>query len=291
MKLENEFLKLQVTTCGGTMTSIYDKRRNVELLYQKNPDSWQGQDAFIFPFIARLKDGYYTHNGKRYDFKNHGLIRYMISEDVVKEDNFIEIMFHSDKDTLKRYPFDFEAKIKYELLDNKIKISYDILNKSKEDMPFELGAHPAFRLPGQRKKDEYDISGNYIEFDSIKNLKLMEQEDTFSFVVGEMDYLDTDVIALDKKLFNDINTLILKADDISTISLYKKDTSRITLKVGDVPFIALWSDMKWGDYVCIEPWTGLPDYVEPEREITKKPFIKLLKPNQHFNYSYEIIVD
>lgn len=292
MRLENEFIKLNVTTCGGSMTSIFDKRRNEELLYQKNPDSRQGQDVVIFPFIARLKDGYYLHNRKRYDFKNHGLIRYMVGEDVSTDENKITISFTSDQTTLRRFPFDFELLVNYELIENKIKISYEVINKGGEDLPFEIGAHPAFKLPGKKTKKEFDISGNYLKFEKETQLHLMELDDTASFVQGEIEFFDTDRIDLNKKLFNDINTIILKGEDFdNSISLYKKDGSKLTVSSSDASFFALWSDKIWGDYVCIEQWTGLPDYEEPIREISKKPYIKKIKKGEHYVFTYEITID
>lgn len=292
MRIENEFIKLNVTTCGGSMTSIFDKRRNEELLYQKNQDSWQGQDVVIFPFIARLKDGYYTHNRKRFDFKNHGLIRYMVGEVETEEETKLTITFTSDKETLTRYPFEFELKVIYELIDNKVKISYDVLNKSDEEMPFEMGAHPAFKLPGKRTKKEFDMTGNYLMFNKETQLHLMELDESASFVEDEIEFFDTDRIDLNKKLFNDINTIILKAEDFDrTISLYKKDGSKLKVTSNDATFFALWSDKTWGDYVCIEPWTGLPDYDSPIREINKKPFIKTVKKGEHYVFTYEIEID
>ena len=97
--LENEYLRLKIKDQGGSMTSIFDKKKNEECLYQPLSNSWQGQDIFIFPFIARLKDGYYLHNGKRYEFKNHGLIRYMVGE-MSCDEKRAKVSFKSDADTL-----------------------------------------------------------------------------------------------------------------------------------------------------------------------------------------------
>ena len=34
--IENEFLKISISKMGGSLTSIFDKRINEELLYQKD---------------------------------------------------------------------------------------------------------------------------------------------------------------------------------------------------------------------------------------------------------------
>ena len=90
MRIENEFLKVDVTLEGGNLTSIYDKKNNEELLYQKDERSWMGQDVVIFPVVARLKDGSYHVDGKEYFLKNHGVIRYSkLSVVTYKDDEII----------------------------------------------------------------------------------------------------------------------------------------------------------------------------------------------------------
>lgn len=40
MKTENEYLSLEVNENGGCLKSIYDKKRDKELLYQPVEESW-----------------------------------------------------------------------------------------------------------------------------------------------------------------------------------------------------------------------------------------------------------
>lgn len=54
--IENSFLRVEIESLGGALSSIFDKENNDEILYQPEVDSWQGQDVAIFPFVARLKD-------------------------------------------------------------------------------------------------------------------------------------------------------------------------------------------------------------------------------------------
>ena len=66
MYIENDFLKVEVTLEGSSLTSIYDKKNDVELLYQKDQRSWMGQDVVIFPIIGGLKDSEYIIDDKVY---------------------------------------------------------------------------------------------------------------------------------------------------------------------------------------------------------------------------------
>lgn len=291
MFLENDFLKIEVTTKGGSFTSIFDKTKNEELLYQINKDSWQGQDIFIFPFIARLKDGYYLNLNKKYELKNHGLIRYMegVIESLSKDK--LTITFESNEETLARYPFKFKASITYQIIQKTIEISYKILNLNENEMPFMLGAHPAFRLPGKLLDNEFNIDGNYLIFNNKENISRIRQDDSFSFCIDEEpDFIKGSRLDLSKKLFSKIDTIILKADDFNQVLLNKTNGSKLNIKIGNAPYVALWSDGLKGDLICIEPWFGLPDYLEPEREIIKKKAINILESYKSFNYKYIIEV-
>lgn len=290
MYLENDYLKVNVTSNGGSMTSIYSKKEQKEFLYQPKPDSWSGQDIFIFPFIARLRDGSYTHNGQTYELKNHGLIRYMGGH-INGSRTALEVIFKSSQETLKRYPFEFNAKIAYELEKSKIKISYDIINLSSEEMPYSIGAHPAFCIPGIDNGDEFDISGNKIVFDDVHSLDLFDQDPTASFMTGDVTHYDRNEFNLTRKLFQDRNTIIIDAKDINSATLYKKDGHKVIVNCSKANFVALWSDKKRGDYVCIEPWTGLPDYLESPKEIDLKPTILKVAPGKHATFEYEIVID
>lgn len=289
-QIENDELKVSIDFKGGSLNSIYDKKRNKELLYQPRKDSWQGQDVFIFPFIARLKNQTYTYENKEYHLKNHGLIRYMEGKRETSRDD-VSIVFESDEETKKQYPFDFVAHVKYKLVHNKLIVSYLVKNKSNTPMPYMIGGHPAFMLPGIERVDEFDISGNYVTFDKTVSLIRIEQEETCSFNIGENEYKITDKINLSKELFHKINTYIFKANDFRFVTLHKLDGSTITLDIGEAKYLALWSGNSYGNFVAIEPWNGVPDYLDSSSDITKKKGIEFLSAGEETCFSYSITIN
>lgn len=290
MYIKNDYLKLEIQARGGSMTSIYDLKREKELLYQPLADSWKGQDIFIFPFIARLIDKTYTYKDKTYQLENHGLLRYMDASLTKLSDTSMEASFSSTDETLTRYPFKFKASLIYSLDENKINLAYEIRNESQEDMPFMLGAHPAFKIPGERNEKEFNMTGNYISFEEDSEKTILLQEETCSYMTGR-NALISSPIKLSKGLFNMINTIIIDASNTDKVFLNKKDGSKITVSINNAPYLALWSDKKYGDYVCIEPWYGYPDTLGSSKDIIKKPGINILKPGSIFTASYSIEID
>lgn len=64
--LNNGILKVGVNLYGGAFYSVCDLRTGEELMWQGQAP-WNSRDIVLFPLVARQKDGYYLHAGKRYE--------------------------------------------------------------------------------------------------------------------------------------------------------------------------------------------------------------------------------
>lgn len=290
MQIENKELCVKINPKGGALCSVFDKKRNQELLYQPIENSWQGQDVIIFPFVARLKDGIYQYKGSTYSRKNHGLIRYREGKENKTNSCEGNIEFHSDEETRKQYPFDFTLTVNYRLRGKRLAISRTVTNLSDEPRPYRMGAHPAFRLPGKKTETEFDISGNSIFFPKNRKLTRITMDKDYHFVTGEEFFGKGNRIPLSKALFRHYPTLIFQAFNIPYVDLKKSDGSLLRVHKDGISYLALWSDEKWGNYVAIEPWAGLPDYADADKDITKKKTIHRLEPG-HVDNSFIISIE
>ncbi|MDE5549684.1 MAG: aldose 1-epimerase family protein, partial [Clostridia bacterium] len=63
--IKSDTLCVEINEVGSTLESFFDVINQKELLWQGSEDSWTGKDVTIFPFVARLKDAYYTVDGVR----------------------------------------------------------------------------------------------------------------------------------------------------------------------------------------------------------------------------------
>ncbi len=283
MQIQDKEISITVNPKGGALSSIYDLRRKQELLYQPIENSWQGQDVIIFPFVARLKDGNYQYKGKTYERKNHGLIRYREGKETKISEQEMVVEFTSNEETRKNYPFDFVLTIDYRLRGKRIAISRSVKNLSDEPLPYRRGAHPAFMLPGVKKENEFDISGNQIFLPKTRKLTRITRDKDYHYVTGKEPFGKGNRIPLSKALFRHYPTLILDAYNIPYVDLVKTDGSGIRVYKDGISYLALWSDEKWGNYVAIEPWQGLPDFLDADKDITKKKTIQRLAPGQSDN--------
>lgn len=285
--IENETLRVGVNLLGGCLASIIDKSNGEELLYQPVPNSWQGQDVVIFPFVARLKGRTYTHKGKEYSLRNHGLVRYYELEVYSKEKDAITLRFHSNEETLKEYPFPFDLLVSYHLEGKTLRVQYRVENQGEETMPFGMGAHPAFRVDYEEEEDEWGLYGNSVQFDRTLELTRIVFDETASFIMGEEPYGVTDHIVIHRDIFQEYGTLALKGEGIDKATLIRKNGRKIRFNFKNIRYFILWGHVQYGDYVAIEPWMSLPDFGDAPSEIMKKKTLIHLEPGQVYDFEYD----
>ena len=288
--IENEYLRVTVTEDGGSMTSIYDKKNEQELLYQPDERSWKGQDVVIFPFVARLKNNSYMVDGEEYTMKNHGLIRYnKVSLFKISGDN-LTLYFDSNDETLKSYPYRFHFEISYKLNGYVLSIRYKITNTDTKDIYYSFGGHPAIKASGVEKIDGFEFDETTkLEFEKPLEVNRYYLNEDGSLIIGKSINKLSREFYLTKKVIADAKTLIFEAKDINNTILitnnhfFKFDTS-------EAEVLAVWTDPLFGDYVCVEPWWGIPDIINPNPELKDKPLIHSLKPAESEEKGYSIAI-
>ena len=289
--IENEFLKLVVDENGGAIRALYDKKGNNDnLFYEPDTRSWSGTDVVIFPFVARLKNQKYTVNGKEYSLKNHGVIRYEKLDLMKKENNIIILKLDSNSETKRIYPFDFHFEVRYELNDNKLSISYFVKNEGNTDMYFSLGGHPALKTSGIYNDKGFEFENTKLIFENAINTKQYILNESGDLITGLRDTSLDKEIVLKKKMITDFKTLIYDAKEINKVTLETNNHEYIfDISLSEV--LAIWTWPTFGNYVCIEPWWGIPDMENPNLELKDKPLIHTLKANDSFKTGYSIIIN
>ncbi len=252
LTIENELLKVSINLNGGSMTSIYDKINNNELLYQPDGKSWNGQDVVIFPFVARLKDSKYEYNGNTYSMKNHGLIRYNTLELLKQTSSSITLGFDYNEETLKQYPYKFHFEIMYSLNENELTISYSIKNLDDKTIYYEFGGHPAIKASGYETNDEFIYENTTLKFFSDIETKRYVLDDTGSYIINEEKvYLPKDNI-LNKEFITKDKTLIYDIKGINKVRLFTNGYT-YSFDISEAEILALWTMPGFGDYICVEP--------------------------------------
>lgn len=286
IKISKDNFEVEINEFGGTLSSI--KKDGIEYLWQGSEDSWTGKDVVIFPFVARLKDGFYTVDEKEYRLKTHGLLRYDCLQVEEKERDRVVLSYKYSQDTLKEYPYKFEFYVTYKVLSNSVTVTYKVVNADNKTIYFGLGGHPALQLPLNRKEGFDDISGNTISFEKEINVNNYELDESGCHITKKVPFGTIKDFALNKEMFAKYKTFIFTDAKFNNLVLKRSDGVNIKMQLNNPPVLALWTKETYGSYICIEPWYGIPDTINPNRELKEKELIQSLEENKEFEYSYSI---
>lgn len=279
--LKNSFLTVEISTLGAELKSIKNTAGK-EFLWQGDKNVWAGQAPVLFPITGGLKDDKYILNGKEYTLQKHGYARFSEFEPEKKSDSSATFKLNSNNESLKAYPFNYELRIIYTLIDNAVEVKYSVINKSKETMYFSIGAHEGYSCP--EGIEEYSIvfdkhetinafilNGNLLEHNSVKILD-NEKE-----------------LPLDYKYFK-VDALVFKDVKSRTVTLkHNKSNKEVKVDFDGFNYFLLWTkpDAK---YICIEPWCGIQDAVDSTYDITKKEGIEKLAQGAAFERVHKITI-
>ncbi|KQB42089.1 LacX protein [Flavobacterium daejeonense] len=275
--ISNNFLSAKINSKGAELFSL--KTNNQEYIWEGNPDFWGKHAPVLFPIVGTLKNNSYQINEKKYKLSRHGFARDMTFELIEKTENSATFSIQSSEETLKVYPFEFELQIQYLLEEKKLSTSYKVINKSQFQMPFSIGAHPAFALNGnfedfeiQFEKDE-PLAYSLLENDLISNqTKTLEKQNG--------------VVPLNYKLFEN-DALIFKNLASKSLSILKNKTPLLKVDFQGFPHLGIWTK-KDAPFLCIEPWYGYSDTNDSTGNLFEKEGIQLLDANEIFQSNFTI---
>lgn len=278
-KLENETLEIRIAAKGAELQKVYNKQTKLDYLWDADPAFWGKHSPVLFPIVGTLKDNSYQFNHQTYHLSRHGFARDMDFKVVEQSDTNILLSLTQTAETLQVYPFNFEFQVGYTLHENRIKVSYEVINTEGKPLWFSLGAHPAFRVPLVPGTSFEDYSLSFNEFENTARYPLTK--DGLIMEDPEIFLQNTDELPLHKSLFYE-DALVFKTLQSSAIKLHSENTENgLTVDFKGFPFMGIWS-AKDADFVCIEPWLGVADSENASGRLEEKEGIQLLPAGEQF---------
>lgn len=288
VKLENEFLCVEIAEMGAEVTRIYDKTEDNEILWEGNPVYWKRHSPVLFPNVGKTYKNRVLINGTQYPTSQHGFARDNVFTCIEAANEKASFMFRSSEETKEVYPFDFELHINYKLNKKELTVEWQVKNCGDETMYFTIGGHPAFRfakpeetkadyvlkVPGKEKLEYVliDISCGCANIDEVHTLQL--NEETYP--------LSDELFAKD--------ALVVDNGQIEEAWLCHKDgTPYVGVRSVGFPNYGIWS-VEGAPFVCLEPWMGRCDNVGFNAELSEKPNVNKVEAGEKFIKDYTIVV-
>lgn len=288
VKLENEFLCVEIAEMGAEVTRIYDKTEDNEILWEGNPVYWKRHSPVLFPNVGKTYKNRVLINGTQYPTSQHGFARDNVFTCIEAANEKASFMFRSSEETKEVYPFDFELHINYKLNKKELTVEWQVKNCGDETMYFTIGGHPAFRfakpeetkadyvlkVPGKEKLEYVliDISCGCANVDEVHTLQLSEE-----------------TYPLSDKLFAK-DALVVDNGQIEEAWLCHKDgTPYVGVRSAGFPNYGIWS-VEGAPFVCLEPWMGRCDNAGFNAELSEKPNVNKVEAGEKFIKDYTIVV-
>lgn len=280
--IENSNIRIAVRDFGAELTSLFDKKNNIEHMWQADPQFWGWYAPVLFPVVGRSLNDEIVIDGRKYKMEKHGFARKSEFELVSQSADRLRFKLSASEKTLSLYPYLFDFHIVYEVKGSQLIQTFEVENTGKDTMYFQLGGHPAFAvpfLPGEVYEDYF------IEFEKDT---VLDREN-----INDHGFFDTSV----SHVINGTNRLPLESDMFYKDAIILKDlhSRKVTIRSNKNPhtlsvefpafnYLGLWAKVN-APYVCIEPWLGCADTEGKQVEYRDKEGILSLAAGDKFHAS------
>lgn len=288
MKLENEYLLVEIARLGAEVTRIFDKETKTEILWEGDPKYWKRYSPILFPNVGKMYQNTMRIGDVQYPACQHGFARDTVFTCINESETNASFMMSSTEETQEVYPYEFELHIRYTLNEKELLVQWLVKNRGDETMYFTIGGHPAFRFAkaGETKADYMlKFPGKErlicIGLDKATGTALPEKPAVMELIGGTYPVTE-EMFAAD--------TLIFDGGQIEEAWLCHRDGSPyVGVRCPGYSNFGIWS-VKDSPFVCLEPWAGRCDNRGFEDDISKKPGINSLDAGDVFKKQYSIVV-
>lgn len=284
VEIKSENVKVQCLLEGAMLHSLV--KDEIEYLWQGDKKYWAGQAPVCFPITGVLRDSKAVAFGKPCEMKRHGVARINPFEIREQGANFVSFVQNSSEETKKAFPFDYSLEIRYTVLKNSVTTRYTVKNTGKDRLPFVIGGHPAFNCPLESGKKFEDYT---VEFSGAVNQKCLrpDVETGLVDISKRYDVLDApNKINLDHSLF-DLDAMVF--DNIKPKSAVLSAGGRgVKIDYQDFDNLLVWSSSNGGNFVALEPWTGISTCSDEDSVFENKRGMTVLEPDCEASFAFKI---
>lgn len=278
--ISNDILTVNISTKGAEMKSI--KKGGKEIIWEGDPAVWPGQTPILFPICGGLKDDKFIYDGKEYILEKHGYAKTSEFEIEKADETSAVFLLKSNEESCKKYPFEYEFRASFTLDENTLKVDYTAKNTGDKTMYYAAGAHEGYACPNGveewsvvfEKDEEFKktvLNGNLLEYNAVQFAKNGKE------LPLKNEYFETDAIVLEN----------IKSRKVTLKNRNTGESIDVEFEGND--YLLIWTK-PGANYICIEPWGALPDFVDSNNRLEHKKGIIALAPNQEHTNSHKIIL-
>ncbi|MEG0135263.1 MAG: aldose 1-epimerase family protein [Cetobacterium sp.] len=266
LSIKNDDLFVEISLLGAEIKKVIGKTGE-SYMWSGDKNIWGSVSPVLFPVVGKSVNDSIKYENKKYQFKNHGFARHTNFKIQDMSENKVTLFIDSNMISIEEYPFEFRFSVTYRLEKNQLITEYLVENLSNKIMHFSLGNHPGFKCPFDEnsKIEDYIIQ---FEHPEVLEELFVNEEALFKRETKELQLKDG-IIQLNKDSFNK-GALVYTGYKSQTVSLKEKKTNRkITVSLDGFKYLGFWAK-PGANFVCIEPWCGIGDFIDFDGEISER---------------------
>ncbi|WP_418668333.1 hypothetical protein [Allofournierella sp.] len=282
--IENELFTARVDTLGAELCSLRRKADGAEFIWQGDPRYWSGHAPTLFPITGKLRDMRFDHGGKSYELPPHGFAKDREFREEERQAAGVSLVLQADEDTLRCYPFPFRLTCTFALTPRGLALTRRVENTGAGRMEFSMGEHLGLALaPLGRPLEECALV--FPGPQTAWNWRLAQ---------GLLDHKEpclegVAALPLSKELFRACGCLVLQGLNAPWAALRAAGAERgVRVSIGGFPTLVVWSPDNEGQFVCVEPWQGLPSRGDGGYELAARPCILHLEAGAAYEYTVTV---
>ncbi len=271
-------LAAQISPVGAELMNV--RLKGEEWLWQGSPASWPRRAPVLFPHCGRTRNRTIRIGSMAYpDQPIHGFAPESRFRIATRTPETLSLVLEDSPATRALYPFGFRLEVRFAVRDGALHQEIAVTNTGPEPLPVAAGFHPGFPwpLPGQTDKSAHLIRFAQDETDPVALPDadgLMGGATMPNPVRDRILTLDDGLFQAGSAVFQNLNSRCLWFGVPGHPGLGLEFTT---------PHLVLW---RWpgpesADFLCIEPWAGLPDPAGFDGDWRDKPSMTLLPPGEH----------
>lgn len=286
--LSNDALRVVLSSFGGYIESIYNRRTGQEHYWQYDPKDWPRRTSVCFPICGALRGERYTYNGKTYQLASHGFLREKELAPVSVSEDAACFLLKSDEETWKNYPFDFTLQIAYQLDGSSLIVHYIFRNTGVGPMFYSTGSHYTYAVPIDPAESSRDYQ---FRFAGVQRAGKLILQDGLVAGVTEDIFRGRDALPL-SGMFGGGST-ILRCSDLTECRIRlesMRSAAATEVSFDGFSHVILWAPRDGAPFACIEPWAGMVDAANGSGRLEDKLAIVALSPGETRTYTQVIRV-
>ncbi|MCP3101176.1 aldose epimerase [Myxococcus sp. K15C18031901] len=196
----------------------------------------RGGIPVLFPIAGPLPGDTYVAQRESYTLPQHGFARRMAWAVRQAEDSLLVLGLKSRPETLRVFPFEFDAQLTFSLAGRRLTVAFDLQNPGFRPVPVHLGFHPYFRVPDAAKAESKVETDATHAWDNVAKHEVP---------VTRLDLTEAEV-DLHLRDHSRPGTLLARGPGLRPIKLSWSPEFRT---------MVVWT-LRGKDFVCVEPWTA-----------------------------------